>query len=355
MDTNYKRTVAGSVGAGLGAIFNASGRTYYILEHKTNSMYHHAGESQKIIVDQIELGRDSSCQVRFDETFETVSRRHAAIVREGENCKLIQLSTTNATFVNGIPIQGERILSSGDEIRLSSQGPVMGFIMPQGPQSMVKSIRLTERMNLFRQQALKPYKQALWIMAIVLVSAVSGLVIWNVQQANKFGEELNAKQQQIEQVQSDLKLSDELINALNDELESTKNNSAVERARIKQRLRDAEIERKSLIENAKALNDELKNATDVAAQAGYNVQEAAEKIEALEQQLKDVENTRKKELDEMRKSLEEEKKKSEAAEAKKRAEAEARAKERTIRIYADESSPSEAGNHNNGGKVLKKY
>ena len=50
---NYKRTVAGSVGAGVGAIFNGSGRTYYILEHKTSSKYHSAGESQKIIIDQI--------------------------------------------------------------------------------------------------------------------------------------------------------------------------------------------------------------------------------------------------------------------------------------------------------------
>ena len=57
---SYKRTVAGSVGAGMGAIFNGSGRTYYILEHKTSSKYHSAGESQKIIIDQIEIGRDAS-------------------------------------------------------------------------------------------------------------------------------------------------------------------------------------------------------------------------------------------------------------------------------------------------------
>lgn len=48
MDTqNYKRTLAGSVGAGMGALMGASGRTYFILEHKTPSKYHQAGESQK--------------------------------------------------------------------------------------------------------------------------------------------------------------------------------------------------------------------------------------------------------------------------------------------------------------------
>ena len=192
MDTNYKRTVAGSVGAGLGAIFNASGRTYYILEHKTNSRYHNVGESQKIIVDQVELGRDSSCQVRFDEAFETVSRKHAAIVRDGANWKLIPLSTTNATLVNGQPITSERILNSGDEIRLSSQGPVMGFILPQGQQSLVKSIGLTERMNLFRKQALRPYKTAIWILFAVLILSVGGLVAWNIYEKNELMKEQEA-------------------------------------------------------------------------------------------------------------------------------------------------------------------
>ena len=143
MEANYKRTVAGSVGAGMAAVFNASGRQYYILEHKTESLYHHAGESQKIIVDQVELGRDSACQVRFDEAFETVSRRHAAIVKEGENWKIIPLSQTNSTIVNGQAIQGEKVLNSGDEIRLSSKGPLMGFIVPQGKQSLVSSIGIS--------------------------------------------------------------------------------------------------------------------------------------------------------------------------------------------------------------------
>ena len=182
----------------MGAIFNASGRSYYILEHKTESKYHHAGESQKIIVDQIELGRDSSCQVRFDESFETVSRRHAAIVKEGNDYKLIPLSQTNTTLINGQVVTGEWHLTSGDEIRLSSKGPLLGFIVPQGEQSLVKSIGFTERLNLFRKQALRPYKTALWILAIVLILAVAGLVTWNVLQGQKFEKDLELKQQQIE-------------------------------------------------------------------------------------------------------------------------------------------------------------
>ena len=178
---NYRRTVAGSVGAGMGALFNGSGRTYYILEHKTQSQYHNIGESQKIIIDQIEMGRDSSCQVRWEDTpqFEMVSRRHAAIIRDGNNWELVHLSTSNPTLVNGRPIQGHYYLQSGDEIQLAANGPRMGFIVPQGKQAFTSSIRLTERMNLFRQQALAPYKKALWAMGILLILVILGFGGWN--------------------------------------------------------------------------------------------------------------------------------------------------------------------------------
>lgn len=179
MDTqNYKRTLAGSVGAGMGAIMNGSGRTYFILEHKSSSKYHQAGEAQKIIVDQIELGRADSCQVRYDESFETVSRRHAAIQREGENWKLIHLSQSNPTLVNGRPINGTYYLQSGDEIQLAVGGPRLGFIVPQGRQALTSSIGMTERMNLFRQQALRPYKTALTVLSVVLILAIAGAGVW---------------------------------------------------------------------------------------------------------------------------------------------------------------------------------
>ena len=102
----------------MGSVFNPSGRRYYILEHKVSSRYHRAGEAQEIIVDQIELGRDSRCQVRFDDSFSTVSRRHAAIIKDGENWKLVQISKTNRTLLNGRPVQTEWYLQNGDEIQL---------------------------------------------------------------------------------------------------------------------------------------------------------------------------------------------------------------------------------------------
>lgn len=263
----YKRTVAGSVGAGMGAIFNGSGRTYYILEHKTQSKYHNVGESQKIIVDQIEMGRDGSCQVRWEDTpeFEMVSRKHAAIVRDGQNWQLIHLSQSNPTLVNGRPIQGTYYLQSGDEIQLANGGPRMGFIVPQGSQALTSSIKLTERMNLFRQQALAPYKRALWTMAILLVLVVAGFGYWNY----KLTQDNKALQEQAEQLIQQSNDLDNNISKLQAELAATDATNAQAKAELEKQLADLKnqkrqvitriVDNPELVEKIKEMEDKLDN------------------------------------------------------------------------------------------------
>lgn len=182
----FKKTLRGSVGAGVSALFNGSGRRYYILTHKDASKYHKAGESQKIIIDEIEIGRDGKCQVRYDEDLGMVSRRHAAIVRDGDKWKLIQLSQTNSTLLNGQEIKSEWYLKNGDEIQVAKNGPRLGFIVPEGKQSLVSSIKMTERLELFRKQALRPYKQAIAAMAIIMILAIGALAAWNILQKQDF-------------------------------------------------------------------------------------------------------------------------------------------------------------------------
>lgn len=226
----YKRTLRGSVGAGVSALFNGNGRRYYILEHKDASKYHKAGESQKIIIDQIELGRDSNCQVRFDETFSTVSRRHAAIVKDGERWKLVQLSKTNSTFLNGSPVENEWYLENGDEIQLSIGGPRMGFIVPAGKQSLVSSIKMTERLELFRKQALRPYKTAIaaLFVIIILLSCGGGYKIYDQHVINQ---SLIAKQDSIKADNDTLRSR---ITATSTELSKSKSMIADLTSQIKQ-------------------------------------------------------------------------------------------------------------------------
>ena len=108
-------------------LFEGGKKPFYILEHKESSVYHKAGEKQKIIADQVEIGRDPNCEVRYDDHFETVSRRHAAIIREGSHWKLAPLSQTNPSFINGRRVHQEWYLQDNDEIQCSVNGPILIF------------------------------------------------------------------------------------------------------------------------------------------------------------------------------------------------------------------------------------
>ena len=217
----YKNTFSGSVGAGMGSLFNPGGRKYYILEHKVSSKYHRAGESQEIIVDNIEIGRDPHCQVRFDESFKTVSRHHAGIVKDGDMWKLVQISKTNSTFLNGRPIKTEWYLQNGDEIQLSVNGPKLGFIIPTGNKSTVGSIGLTRRLSLFRQQALRPYKTAIAVLSCVLVLAVGGLVTWNFMLNNQVEDQNKQLAEQLKIINNqelEIEENNRLIDSINNEI-----------------------------------------------------------------------------------------------------------------------------------------
>ena len=236
----YKRSLAGSVGAGLGSVFNAGGRTYFILEHKVSSKYHKAGESQEIIVDQIEIGRDPKCQVQFDETFHTVSRRHAAIVREGDNWKLIQLSQTNQTFLNGRPVTKEWYLQNGDEIQLSVNGPKLGFIVPTGNKSKTGSIALSRRLSLFREQALKPYKTAMAAMAAIILLLIVAGATWGVIDYQHDQERELAMQDMMGQWENSQL-----------EMEEERRQSAAKQAEIERKMRKMQEEYAALVEQTK--------------------------------------------------------------------------------------------------------
>lgn len=176
----YKRSMGGALGAGMKSIVSGSKKPYYILEHRIGSKHHHAGEKQEIIVDQLEIGRDPKCQIRYDEHFETVSRRHAAIIREGNHWKLAPLSQTNPTLLNGERVQKEWFLQHGDEIQLAVNGPKLGFAIPDGKKANAGSIGLSRRLKLFGRQALRPYKRVIIVLTVIilLVIAAGGYFIF---------------------------------------------------------------------------------------------------------------------------------------------------------------------------------
>lgn len=76
--------------------------------------------------DMISIGRHPSCDLRFPADLTIVSRRHAQIVREGNEFRLIDQSA-NGTFVNGKRVK-ETLLKEGDVLEFADGGPKVSFL-----------------------------------------------------------------------------------------------------------------------------------------------------------------------------------------------------------------------------------
>ena len=163
-----------TMGAGFSAL-GGGNKTFFVIEHKTESSKHKAGESQQIIVDHIELGRDSKCAVRFGDKENTVSRKHASISKDTEGNYVIRnLSETNQTLVNDRPVEKEWYLKNGDEIKLSVEGPRLAFLTPAN--NKTSTIGMTRRLSLFARQAMRPYKTQIRVLTGVIVAAVAVII-----------------------------------------------------------------------------------------------------------------------------------------------------------------------------------
>jgi len=74
------------------------------------------GEMFKLAKDETVLGRSDDADLRLID--DGVSRRHAAVVLEGDQVMLKDLGSANGTFCNGSRISDEMILNDGDKISM---------------------------------------------------------------------------------------------------------------------------------------------------------------------------------------------------------------------------------------------
>ncbi|MBQ7210722.1 MAG: FHA domain-containing protein [Paludibacteraceae bacterium] len=281
MDSTIKKTVSGSLGAGVNFLFGNSS-SYYILEHKVSSRYHQQGESQKIIVDNIQIGRAEDCEVRFDESFRTVSRHHAGIVRDGNQWKLIHLSEKNSTLLNGVKVQDEWYLQNGDEIQLSINGPKLGFIIPSP--ATTKTLGLTARMNLFREQALKPYRTAIVIFSVLLLLIIGGAVAYGVVMNDK-------NQRQEQEIEEEIAKRDSIISNLQKETEQQRYLIEEQIDALKEQKKQLDKERA----NTKSAEDKAKDAIQKSEDIQKQIDALVDKLNELqaEPQPKDAQNNSK--------------------------------------------------------------
>src|SRR5690606_10748515 len=73
--------------------------------------------------------RDQMCEVAFDASAATVSRKHAELHFSNGSCTIIDNNSFNGTLLNGRRITAATQVTEGDEIQLGLGGPIMRFSM----------------------------------------------------------------------------------------------------------------------------------------------------------------------------------------------------------------------------------
>ena len=80
-------------------VVTRKGSDTVILKYLNNSRDYKMGQEQTIASDHIVIGRDSTCEVRYSDKYDTVSRIHASISKQGEDWELKNLSESNPTLI----------------------------------------------------------------------------------------------------------------------------------------------------------------------------------------------------------------------------------------------------------------
>jgi hypothetical protein len=138
----------------------------YTLEYLTPGRRKKIGDFETILMSYAEIGRSDNCIIQYGDDYQTVSRKHAAIERRGNEYFLIHLSQMNPTLLNGVTIANEALLKNGDEIQLSMEGPRLRFnATPTGTANM----GFTRKIGLVTKQAIKPYLTLVYFLLVILI------------------------------------------------------------------------------------------------------------------------------------------------------------------------------------------
>lgn len=260
---NRKTQAAGqfrkSVGAGFQSLMGAKGRTYFVLEFKTPTDKYPAGKSITFTSDYVEMGRDPKAALNFSPNSVYVSRKHAAVQREGDKYVLKQLSQTNPTLINGKPVANQFYLNNGDEIQLSLEGPKIGFLAPAN--NTAKSLPLSVRLNSFRREALKPYKTALIISSLFFLTAIGGLGYFlfdTTQKLDVTNTELHTTKEDLNTTKEDLEKTKQQNKALAESFAAKKKADKNEIARMKKKTEKERQEYLRMMEQQKIIFDKYK-------------------------------------------------------------------------------------------------
>ena len=143
----------------------------FILKYLNHSRDYRMGQEQTIASEHILIGRDNTCEVRYGDRYDTVSRIHASISKDGEDWVIKNLSKSNPTLINGIPVNKSWFLSSEDVIQLSYEGPKLQFSVPSPVEK--KSIPWSV---VIKEQVIRPYKKYVIAASVIMTLVISSLI-----------------------------------------------------------------------------------------------------------------------------------------------------------------------------------
>jgi ABC-type multidrug transport system ATPase subunit/predicted component of type VI protein secretion system len=98
-----------------------------------------------LLNDTTRIGRDEPSDLPIPGEFQSISRKHLEICREGEQYTVVDLGSSNGVFVNGQKVDRAR-LTDNDEIRigLAEQGQELRILFQLGTKSIISSVAATE-------------------------------------------------------------------------------------------------------------------------------------------------------------------------------------------------------------------
>lgn len=134
-----------------------------------------AGQVRALGAARLTLGRDASCDVRFDPDSDTdVSARHAELRLHDGVALVRDTNSTNGVYVNDRRVGGEQALVDGDVVRLGGHGPKMRFELRAADRQAGGST--TERVAVAVGHQTRLLRVAL--ASALVASAIGGIGMW---------------------------------------------------------------------------------------------------------------------------------------------------------------------------------
>ena len=161
-----------------------------------------AGQTRAVESRPLSLGRDATCDVRFDPDADVeVSGRHAEVRVEDGASFIRDTNSTNGVYVNGTRVRVEQRLSDGDVIRLGAAGPKLRF--DAGPAAK-GAAPTEERIAVAVQQQTRGLRSALFV--CVALAIVGGwLALRSARRADDArGAELEALRQRNDSLSAEI-------------------------------------------------------------------------------------------------------------------------------------------------------